>query len=88
MSNSKIFLNVPFAQKDEAKALGAKWDPSKKKWYISSNLDILLFSQWNTNAVSSVSTSKASKASSTLGTMTHAKDKNFIAYSGDQPPWN
>jgi ribonuclease HI len=34
---TKIFLNVPFQKKDEAKALGAKWEPSKKKWYIMSN---------------------------------------------------
>jgi len=31
MPNSKIYLNVPFAQKDEAKALGARWDAIKKK---------------------------------------------------------
>jgi len=34
---TKIYLNVPFAQKDHAKGLGAKWDASKKKWYIFSN---------------------------------------------------
>jgi ribonuclease HI len=34
---TKIFLNVPFQRKDEAKTLGAKWEPSKKKWYIMSN---------------------------------------------------
>lgn len=28
-----LYLNVPYAQKDEAKALGAKWDPKVKKWY-------------------------------------------------------
>ena len=33
----KIYLNVPFSQKDHAKGLGAKWDASKKKWYIFSN---------------------------------------------------
>ena len=34
---TKIFLNVPFQKKDEAKSLGAKWEPSKKKWYIMTN---------------------------------------------------
>lgn len=34
---SKIYLNVPFACKDEAKTLGAKWDVAKKKWYIFDN---------------------------------------------------
>jgi ribonuclease HI len=33
-TNSKIYLDVSFAQKDEAKALGALWDPAKKKWYM------------------------------------------------------
>jgi ribonuclease HI len=30
---TKIYLNIPFAQKDHAKSLGARWDPLKKKWY-------------------------------------------------------
>jgi hypothetical protein len=29
-----VYLNVPFSEKDEAKALGARWDPTTKKWYI------------------------------------------------------
>ncbi|SFE11951.1 hypothetical protein SAMN04487819_10829 [Actinopolyspora alba] len=27
------WLDVPFAEKDEAKALGARWDPRAKRWY-------------------------------------------------------
>lgn len=33
----KIYLNVPFVKKDEVKKEGAKWDASKKKWYILEN---------------------------------------------------
>jgi ribonuclease HI len=33
----KIYLNVPYARKDEAKEQGAKWDPSAKKWWVSSD---------------------------------------------------
>jgi len=33
----KLFVDVPFARKDEAKAMGAKWDSLVKKWYILSN---------------------------------------------------
>jgi len=32
---SKIYLNVPYDEKDEAKKMGAKWDKSKKRWYIT-----------------------------------------------------
>lgn len=88
MVNSKTYLNVPYAQKDEAKALGAKWDASKKKWYAPDSLDISLFEKWNTGATSSTTPSATSKAKSPLGTVTHAKDKNFVAYNGDQPPWD
>ncbi len=34
----KCFLKVKYEDKDEAKSYGAKWDPSKKKWYYMSNL--------------------------------------------------
>ena len=33
----KIYLNIPYCEKDEGKKLGTKWDPKKKKWYIFSN---------------------------------------------------
>ena len=43
MQDSKIYLNVPYAEKDAAKALGAKWDPVKKQWYAPANIDIAAF---------------------------------------------
>lgn len=30
---ARAFLDVPFAEKDEAKALGARWDPAARRWY-------------------------------------------------------
>jgi ribonuclease HI len=33
-SRTRIYLNVPFARKDEAKSLGAMWDVGAKKWYL------------------------------------------------------
>lgn len=32
---NRVYLNVPFARKDVAKANGAKWDAKKKKWWTS-----------------------------------------------------
>ena len=29
-----LFLNVPYNEKDEAKSLGALWNPQRKKWYV------------------------------------------------------
>jgi len=33
----RIYLNVPYNEKDEAKKLGAKWESAKKSWYILEN---------------------------------------------------
>lgn len=30
----KIYLQVPYADKDFAKAEGAKWDKDRKQWYV------------------------------------------------------
>ena len=37
-SSDKIYINVPFENKDFAKEYGAKWDIHKKKWYYNNNL--------------------------------------------------
>ena len=41
-----IFINVPFEEKDAAKALGAKWHREEKRWFITEDLDIADFSRW------------------------------------------
>tara|TARA_Y100000816_G_scaffold46477_1_gene29222 strand:- start:1333 stop:2190 length:858 start_codon:yes stop_codon:yes gene_type:complete len=33
----EVYLEVHFSEKDDAKKLGARWDPSKKKWYVMNN---------------------------------------------------
>jgi hypothetical protein len=38
----KVYLSVPFSRKDEAKALGAKWDNLLRKWFVFSNSPNLL----------------------------------------------
>lgn len=43
---ARIDLKVPFAEKDEAKSLGAKWDPSLKNWYIPEGVGIGPLAQW------------------------------------------
>lgn len=31
-----VFLNIPFAEKDEAKQMGARWHPQVRSWYVES----------------------------------------------------
>jgi len=39
-------LNVPFAEKDDAKALGAWWDPTARTWYVPAGKDPKPFEKW------------------------------------------
>jgi ssDNA-binding Zn-finger/Zn-ribbon topoisomerase 1 len=39
-------LECPFAEKDQAKALGARWEPSLKKWYVPAGMDLTPFGRW------------------------------------------
>jgi hypothetical protein len=32
-NQDRVWLDVPFAEKDQAKALGARWDPAARRWY-------------------------------------------------------
>lgn len=42
-----LYLDVPYSEKDEAKALGAKWNPDVKKWFIQANpKNFIRFSKW------------------------------------------
>jgi Domain of unknown function (DUF5710) len=38
MSQNRVYLNVPYAEKDAAKQLGAKWDAKAKRWFIAPEL--------------------------------------------------
>ena len=37
LTNSKVYLAVPYAEKNQAKQLGARFDWDVKKWYVMSN---------------------------------------------------
>ena len=98
MTDSKTYLNVPFAQKDAAKALGARWDAASKKWYVPADKDITLFAQWQSQSGTTETPATSTRAAPTKnvaspntaasGIITYPADKNFIAYNGDEPPWD
>ncbi|NNG23395.1 DUF5710 domain-containing protein [Telluria aromaticivorans] len=41
-----LFLTVPYAEKDEAKALGARWNPTKRRWYVPDGVATAAFEKW------------------------------------------
>lgn len=46
IEQNRIYLNVPYSEKDEAKKLGAKWSQNKKQWYITKNNNKSSFKKW------------------------------------------
>lgn len=42
----RINLITPFAEKDAAKALGARWDSARKIWYVVDPQDLTPFMRW------------------------------------------
>ena len=46
MSNKKVYLDCPYQDKDECKALGGRWDPDYRKWYVPAGMDLDPFRIW------------------------------------------
>ncbi|MEP6964293.1 MAG: DUF5710 domain-containing protein [Polaromonas sp.] len=42
----RVNLKVPFAEKDAVKALGARWDASRKIWYVQNVEDLKPYMRW------------------------------------------
>lgn len=44
---NRAYLSVLFDEKDGAKALGARWDPGERSWYVPPYEDLSPFEKWN-----------------------------------------
>jgi len=47
---TRVYINCPYHDKDEAKALGARWDRERRSWFVpqghDNSPDVSLFSRW------------------------------------------
>lgn len=57
-----VFLTVPYAEKDAAKALGARWNPTRRRWYVADGVATEPFAKWIDAASASASTSTSASA--------------------------
>lgn len=96
----QMYLSVPFAQKDEAKQLGARWDAASKKWYVPHGVDINPFQAWwpadlqDAPVVSAVAPAarKPSRPATPKTTepatgFTSRSQAVIVEYPDDDPPW-
>lgn len=45
--NGKVYMDVPYGEKEIVKSLGARWDPKIKKWYYEGPVDdYISFAKW------------------------------------------
>lgn len=54
-TTANISLKVPFSEKDQAKALGARWNAELKQWYVPQGIDSAPFAKWMIDAPASSS---------------------------------
>ena len=83
-------LVVPFSEKDEAKALGARWDPAKKLWYVDKVPDLAPFARWLSPAGATPSSSARSGPAKPPATTAAAEIKTGAGYlplACDCLPW-
>lgn len=52
-ATTNINLKVPFNEKDQAKALGARWNAEFKNWYVPQGVDSAPFAKWFTDLATS-----------------------------------
>ena len=43
---SDTYLVTTYADKDQVKALGARWDPARRQWRVPAGLDLAPFARW------------------------------------------
>jgi len=77
----KQYIAVPFKEKDEAKALGAKWDRQHESWYVPHGIDGTLFSKWPRieTAADSGTTQPASLMSHPAEQLKQADERQYLA---------
>lgn len=48
---ARTFIAVPFEERDQAKALGARWDRQAKSWYVPAGREADAFAKWHTAGI-------------------------------------
>ena len=73
----RLYLNCPFSQKEQCKALGGKWDPRRKQWYVPEGQSLRSFRRWfprpePQKPTACASAAHSAKAEPTVGTCASA----------------
>lgn len=75
---SKTFISVGFKEKDQAKALGARWDADQRSWYVPAGVDLAPFSKWLGSAPVPATAAPAAAPSGRFGMMTKESNQQTL----------
>ena len=86
-----VFLTVPYAEKDAAKALGARWNPTRRRWYVADGVATEPFAKWLDGAPAAAGATPATGAPATSGRVDSYQGKtvvgvNYVALEHDCNP--
>lgn len=81
----RTYLAVPFAEKNEAKALGAKWDKEAKSWYAPEGVDVATsgLARWNVDKANVVNSAEPKPPIDQF--YDALRDAGLVVKSGDVP---
>jgi hypothetical protein len=82
-----LFLTVPYAEKDEAKALGARWNPTKRRWYVPDGVATAPFAKWAAQGLEAAGSGPAAGARVDSYQGKTVTGANYIALEHDCNPF-
>jgi len=78
----RIYINVPFAEKDDARKAFARWDGDKKQWYYLSDMDPKPFARWLDGSAQPTQVPTKTESKPTQQTSSYTPNKP-VSNSGD-----
>lgn len=78
MTSANINLKVPFNEKDQAKALGARWNAEIKQWYVPQGVDSTPFEKWITSTPNPIKNTVATITQTASDSQSYEDDMDSI----------
>jgi exodeoxyribonuclease VII large subunit len=83
---SQNYLTASFSEKEQVKALGAKWDSTERKWYVPAGRDLTPFGPWLPVGSQLSASGTSSGMELTSASATHSTDLAFTDQSTAKLP--
>lgn len=87
-ATNNLPLKVPFKEKDEAKSLGARWNPEGKHWYVPEGVDAAPFEKWLDGAPATMAQPQATQPKPAAYAAKPAKSENPLSADADMDDIN